>query len=127
MAMHEINIDGAGQKIFHDCVDELEMGGKPKKVKKVGRSTVYMAYELEEDKEELEGRVLGYGGEYASIVPVVYPCGTVSVSSIGSFLSVGSSSKTSCPSFSVSIRALHIQEYFKNKMGMKRKLIKPPQ
>ena len=29
--------------------------------------------------------MLGYGGEDISIVPVVYPCGAVSVSSLGSF------------------------------------------
>ena len=36
--------------------------------------------------------MLGYGGEYVSILPVLYPRGTVSVSSLGSFLYVGSSS-----------------------------------
>ena len=45
--------------------------------------------------------MLGYGGEDVSIVPVVYPHGTVSVSSLGYFLSVGSSSKPSYPSLPV--------------------------
>ena len=31
----------AERKIFHDFVDELRMGGKPEKLKKVGHSTVY--------------------------------------------------------------------------------------
>ena len=39
--------------------------------------------------------MLGYIVEEFIILPVVYPCGTVSVSSLGSFSSVGSSSKTS--------------------------------
>ena len=39
--MHEINIEGAELKIFRNCVDELWMGGKPDKLKKVQHSTVY--------------------------------------------------------------------------------------
>ena len=39
--MHEIDLDGAGLKICHDCADELWMGGKPEKLKKVQHSTVY--------------------------------------------------------------------------------------
>ena len=57
---------------------------------------------------------------------VVYPCGTVSVSSLGSFSSVGSSSKTihSCLPFSLGVH--HIQEYFKkNKRGGKQRYINP--
>ena len=41
VARHDIDFDGAEQKICHDCVDELWMVGKPKKMKKVGNSTVY--------------------------------------------------------------------------------------
>ena len=67
------------------------------------------------------------GGEYVSIVPVVYPRGTVNVSSLGSFSSIGSSSIPSHTSFSVSLRAHHIQYYSKNKRGRKRKFIKPQQ
>ena len=48
-------------------------------------------------------------------MPVVYPRGTFSVSSLGYFSSVGSSSKPSYPSLSVSTGARHIQEYFNNK------------
>ena len=55
VAMHEINIDGAERKICHNCVDELWMGGKPKKLKKVQHSTVYRMEKLEEDEEEVEG------------------------------------------------------------------------
>ena len=61
--------------------------------------------------------MLGYGGDEVSIVPFVYPRGTVSVSSLGYFLSVGSSSKPSRPSLPVSVGARHIQEYFKKKRG----------
>ena len=60
-------------------------------------------------------------------MPVLYPCGTVSVSSIGSFSSVSYSSKPSHTSLPVSIGACHIQEYFKKKRGRKRKFIKPQQ
>ena len=53
--------------------------------------------ELEEYKEEVEGKVdFDRGGE-VNYVPFVYPRGTVSVSSLGPFLSVGSSSKPSHP------------------------------
>ena len=69
--------------------------------------------------------MLRKGGEEVSILPVIYPCGTVCISSLGSFSSVGSSSKPSYPSFPVSIRERHIQEYYKNKWGRKRKLINP--
>ena len=71
--------------------------------------------------------MLGDGGDEFSIVPFVYPCGTVSVSSLGYFSSVGSSSKPSHPSLPVLIRAHHIQEYFKKKRERKRKVIKPQQ
>ena len=53
--------------------------------------------------------MLGDGGEYVRIVPVVYPRGTVNVSSLGYFLSFGSSSKHSPPSLPVYIGASHIQ------------------
>ena len=71
--------------------------------------------------------MLGGGGEEVSIVPIVYPCGTVSVSSLGSFLSIGYSSKPSHTSLPVSLGAQQIQEYFKNKRGRKRRLIRPHQ
>ena len=58
-------------------------------------------------------------------MPFVYPRGMVSVSSPGSFLSVGSSSKTSHPSLLLSIGEHNIQEYVKRKRGRKRKFIKP--
>ena len=66
--------------------------------------------------------MLGYGGEDVTIVTVVYTCGTVSVSSLGSFSSVGYSSKPSHPSLPVSVGARHIQEYLKDKRGSKRKI-----
>ena len=39
--MHDIDIDGAERKICRDCVDKLQMGGKPEKLKKLGHSNVY--------------------------------------------------------------------------------------
>ena len=54
-------------------------------------------------------------------MPVVYPNGTVSVSSLGYFSSLGYSYKTSHYYFPVSLRVRHIKEYFKNKSGRKRK------
>ena len=95
MAMHAIDIDGAEQNIFHNCVDELWMGGKPNKLKKVQHSTVYRTDKSEEEEEEVEGTVHFDGGDEVNIVPVVYPCVTVSVSSLGYFSSVDSSSKPS--------------------------------
>ena len=60
-------------------------------------------------------------------MPVVYPHLTVSVSSLGYFSSIGSSSKPSHPSLPFSLRAHQIQEYFNNKRGRKRKFLKPQQ
>ena len=65
------------------------------------------------------------GGDEVSIVPFVYPRGTVSVSSLGYFSSVGSYYKPSHPSLPVYVGARHIQDYFKNKRGRKKKYIKP--
>ena len=79
------------------------MGGKPEKLKKLEHITVNRREEYEEDEDKVEGKVLGYGGEYVSILPVVYPCGAVSVSSLRSFLSVDFSSKPSHTSLPVSI------------------------
>ena len=49
------------------------------------------------------GEVIGYGGEDVSIVHVVYPRGTVIISSLGSLLYVGSSSKPSNTYFTISL------------------------
>ena len=67
------------------------------------------------------------GGDEFNYVPFIYPRGMVSVSSLGSFSSVGYSSKTSHPSLPLSLGAHKIQEYFKRKRGRKRKSIKPQQ
>ena len=67
------------------------------------------------------------GVDEVNYVPFVYPCGTVSVSSLGSFSSVGSSCKPSHPSLPLSLGAHNIQEYFKRKRGRKLKFIKPHQ
>ena len=53
---------------------------------------------------------------------VVSPHGLVSVSSIGSFSSAGSSSRPSYYSFTLSLLALHAQEYFNKKRGRKKKI-----
>ena len=45
MDMHEIDIDGAEQKLCRGCVDELWMGGKPDKLKNMGGKTVYITEE----------------------------------------------------------------------------------
>ena len=75
----------------------------------------------------MEGTVLGDRDEEVSIVPVLYPHGTVSISLLGYFSSVGSSYKTSHTSFPLSCGACHIQEYFDKKWGMKQKFIMPQQ
>ena len=51
VAMGAIDLDGAERKICHNCVDELWMGGKSKKLNKVQHSTVYRTDESEEDEE----------------------------------------------------------------------------
>ena len=65
------------------------------------------------------------GGVNVSIRPVVFPCGKVSVLSLGYFSSVGSSFKPSNPSLPLYIGVNHIQEYFNKNRGRKKKLIKP--
>ena len=67
--------------------------------------------------------MFGDGGDEVGIVTFVYPRGTSSVSSLGYFLSVGSSYKPSHTSLPVSIVERHIQEYFKNKRGRKENLL----
>ena len=103
VAMHAIDLDRAERKIFHNCVDELWMEGKPKKLNMVQHSTVSRMDKSEEDEEEVKGKVIFDGGDEINIVTFVYPCGTVSVSSIGSFLSVGFSSKPYQPSLTLSL------------------------
>ena len=68
--------------------------------------------------------MLGCGGDEVSIMSVVSPCGLVSVSSLGSFLTVSSSSKRSNYSLPISPRARHIKDYFKKKIGSKQRSIK---
>ena len=80
VAMHEINLDGAEWKICRECVDDLWMGGKNEKLKMVQHITVYRTDEVEEDEEEIEGKVHFDGGDEVNIGPMVYPRGTVSVS-----------------------------------------------
>ena len=101
------------------------MGGKPEKLKEVQHRTLYRTDESEE--EEVKGTVLEDGGKDVSIVPILYPRGIVSVSSLGYFSSVGYSYKPSHTSLPVSVGACHIQEYFKKNRGRKSKFIKPQQ
>ena len=55
-------------------------GGDSEVLKKVGYSTVNKTEKLKEDEEEVEGTVLGCGGDEVSIMSIVSPCGSVSVS-----------------------------------------------
>ena len=48
--MYDIYLDGAEHTICRGCVDNIWMGGKPDKLKKVQHSTVYRTDELEEGK-----------------------------------------------------------------------------
>ena len=50
MDMREIDPYVAERKICHNCVDEIWMGGKPKKLKKVQHSTLYKTDKSDEDK-----------------------------------------------------------------------------
>ena len=83
---------------------------------------MYTMDDLKEGEEEVKGTVDFDGGDEVNYVPFVYPHGTVSVSSLGSFSSVGSSSKPSNPSLPLSLGAHNIQEYFKRKRGEKTKI-----
>ena len=49
--MHVVYLDGAEPKICYNCVDEIWMGGKIKKLKKVQHSTVYRTEKSDEYKE----------------------------------------------------------------------------
>ena len=84
-------------------------------------STVYIMDELEEDEEEVEGTVDLYGGDKVNYVPSVYPRGTVIVSSLGSFSSVGSSYKPSHPSLPLSRSTQH-SRVFQEEEGDKTKI-----
>ena len=65
--------------------------------------------------------MIGVGGDEASVMPIVYSCWTVGVSSLGYFLSVGSSSKPSHPSLPLSFVLHRIQEYFNKNRGRNKK------
>ena len=73
----------------------------------------------------MEGEVLGGGGDEVSAMPAVYPCGTVSISSLGPFSSVGLSSKPSRHSLPLSLVVHHIQKNFNNNSRRKRRYINP--
>ena len=120
-----IDFDGTEQKICRNCVDELQCQEKSEILKKVGDITVYETDESDEYEEEVDRAVLGGGGDEVSIMPVVYPRVTVNVSSLGSFLYVGSSSKPSRPCLPISLIVHRIQDYFRKKRGRKREYINP--
>ena len=87
---------------------------------------MYGTEESEEDKEEVQGAVLGGGGDEVSFTPVVYPCGTVHVLSLSYFLYVVSSYNTSHPPLSsLSLGVHRIQEYFEKNRVRRKKYIKP--
>ena len=65
--------------------------------------------------------MIGGGGDEVSVIPVVCPSGTVSVSPLSSFLSVGSSFKPSHTSLPLYLRVHHIQEYFNKNRGKNQK------
>ena len=41
VVLNDIDFDGAGREIYHDCVDKLRGREKSETLKKVGESTVY--------------------------------------------------------------------------------------
>ena len=85
MLLNYIYFEGRELNICRYCVDNIASGRKSDKSKKVGYSTVSEVVELEEDEEEVEVKLLGGGGDKLSIMSVVYPRGTVIVSSLGYF------------------------------------------
>ena len=78
---------------------------------------MYETDESDEYEEEVDRAVLGSGGDEVSVMPVVYPRVMVNVSSLGSFLYVGSSSKPSRPCLPISLIVHRIQDYFRKKRG----------
>ena len=89
MLLNDIDFDGAERKICRDCVDKIQGRGKSETLKKVGESTMYGMDKLGEEEEEVEVIVIGGGGDEVSVMPVVYPSGTVIASSLAPFSSVG--------------------------------------
>ena len=65
------DFDGAERNICRGCVDKIRGWGKSEILNKVGYFTVYVTDESEKDKEELEGTLLGGGGDDVSIMLVV--------------------------------------------------------
>ena len=61
--------------------------------------------------------MIGYVGVEVSIVTGVYPRGTVSISSLGYFSSMGSSYKPSHPYFLLSLEECHVQEFSRRRGG----------
>ena len=125
VVLNYIDSDRVEQNICRDYIDDLQGRGKSETLKKLVDSTVYGTDESEEDTEEVEGAVIGGGGDEVGFMPAIYPCGMVSVSSFCSFLSVGSSSKNYYPYLPLYLRVHLIQEYFKKKRRRNQKYTKP--
>ena len=83
----------------------------------MGDRTLHRTEESDKDEEELDGKVLGGGGDEFSVMPVFYPRGKVSVLSLTSFSSVGASYKPSHPYLPLSLGVHLIQDYFKKNRG----------
>ena len=61
--LNHIGFDGAERDIFRYCVDKLQERDKSETLKKVGYSTMYGTDESENEEEEVDGTVLGGGGD----------------------------------------------------------------
>ena len=92
-------------------------------MKKVGDITLAETIGLEADAEEVEGTEPGGGVDKVSIISVVSLRGPFGILSLGSFLSVGSSSKPSHSSLPSSLGARHINKFFKKRKGSKKNLL----
>ena len=123
MILYDIYFEGGERKICRNCVDKLGGGGKVREIEEGGRQHCVRYSLIIGGRRRSGGEIIGGGSDEFIIIPVVYPRGTVIVSSIGYFSSVGSSSKTSRPSLPLYIGARHIQDYFKNKRWRKKKLL----
>ena len=72
MLLKYIDFDRAEWKICRNYVDKVRDQGKAETLKNVGYSTVYRTDESKEEKEDVEGAVLGGGGDEVSVMSVVY-------------------------------------------------------
>ena len=88
----------------------LRLGvGKSEVLNKAGDIFVPKMIELEEDRNQVEREVIGYGGDEVRIIYAVSSLGLVSVLSHGAVLSTHYSYKTSHSTLYLSLRSLHIK------------------